>query len=317
MALTAQQWGPGMSLFLFLLFLFLCWSRSRSRTADLFLILPYLFLFLSWHVHLFLRLCLWIIVNVSRYEIQVRESIWLRRLCSFTSFHLFLFCHGVKGGCDGGKKSATGSERGGERIWSFRSSWFSERICHSMESRTFHIHIRIQQKIRGKESIQPLCTAVTLCPWHPHDLPRTTYHFLFLLHNFFSFSGQVNIFQVMAMIPDPELHGFPFASRCSYQRCSCFCASRSTCPILLVRELVIAAGDCGFRACLFSGCHAVLIISWFSFLPLATGCIINALWLDFNFAKYCWEWCRFVLIRSIVAYSAYMAPEPSVKYRSA
>lgn len=149
-----------------------------------------------------------------------------------------------------------------------------------MESRTFHIHIRIQQKIRGKESIQPLCTAVTLCPWHPRDLPRTTYHFLFLFTDFFSFSGQVNIFRVKAMIPDPELHGFPFASRCSYQRCSCFCASRSACPmILLVRDLVIVAGDFGLRACLFPGCHAVLIMSWFPYssLPLATGCIINAL----------------------------------------
>lgn len=144
-----------------------------------------------------------------------------------------------------------------------------------MESRTFHIHIRIQQKIRGKESIQPLCTAVTLCPWHPHDLPRTTYHFYFF-HTFL-FSGQVNILQVMAMIPDPELHGFPFASRCSYQRCSCFCASRSAWMIPLVWELVIAARHCGLRACMFPGCHAVLIISWFSFLPLATGCIINAL----------------------------------------
>ena len=75
-----------------------------------------------------------------------------------TSFIYFYFVTGLRAMM--GKISATGSERGN----GFDLSLFmiSERICHSMESRTFHIYIGIQQKIPGKESNQPLCTACAM-----------------------------------------------------------------------------------------------------------------------------------------------------------
>lgn len=192
-----------------------------------------------------------------------------------TSFHLFLFCHGVKGGCDGGKNRQP-ARKGGNGFDLFALHDFPSAYAIAWSpgpsTFTFGSNRKYEEKNQFNHFAQQLPGAHGIRMIYPE--PPTA--FISFTH-FFSFSGQFNIFQVMAMIPDPALHGFPFASRCSYQRCSCFCASRSACAILLVRELVIATGHCGFRACLFPGCHAVLIISWFSFLPLATGCTINAL----------------------------------------
>jgi hypothetical protein len=195
-----------------------------------------------------------------------------------TSFIYFYFVTGLRAMM--GKISATGSERGN----GFDLSLFmiSERICHSMESRTFHIYIGIQQKIPGKESINHFAQLV---PWHPHDLPRTTYYlFLSSTHFFPIFSGRQRI-PSQGQIPDRGVHGFPFASRCSCQRCPCFCASPLAWTMLLGLGACFSCRLSWTSCCLFPGCHAVLILPLVVFLSLATLAVLSMHYdLTFNFA---------------------------------